>query len=194
MSTTDAMTALRRRYDERMNGAKSSEARKFASQGDTAFAAGDMVAAATAYRIAADLAKGDTELGRKAREAREKADVLLRETYMRQARYEEAHSQWVEASRSWGRVCKTSLNDANAHDRAAHALVKSAGDMHDAVKFALRACELDSGNAYYRVTLASCYSAAGLTLNARRELDTAAQLAPHDDTIQSMIKRVGEPA
>jgi hypothetical protein len=44
------------------------------------------------------------------------------------------------------------------------------------------------------VTLANCYSAAGLALNAKRELDTAAQLAPHDDTIQSMIKRAAQPA
>ena len=42
-----------------------------------------------------------------------------------------------------------------------------------------------------RVTLANVYLAAGLALNARRELETAAQLAPQDDTIRAMMNRLG---
>jgi hypothetical protein len=38
------------------------------------------------------------------------------------------------------------------------------------------------------------YLAAGMVLNAQRELETAAQLAPHDDNIQAMMKRVGKLA
>jgi hypothetical protein len=44
------------------------------------------------------------------------------------------------------------------------------------------------------VTLANVYVAAGLGLNARRELETAAQLAPHDGNIQALLKRVGKSA
>jgi Flp pilus assembly protein TadD len=193
MSTDDAVAALKRRYEQRMERAKTSEARKYASQAEAALASNDLVGAANAFRIAANLSKDDAELERKAREARQKADQLLRETYTRQAKYEEGQNQWPEASRSWCRVCRASPDDGPAHERAAHALVKAAGDLHDAVKLGQRACELEPANAYYRVTLASCYSAAGLTLNARRELDTAAQLAPHDDTLQSMIKRAAAP-
>ncbi len=194
MQPADAVNALRRRYEERMERAKQSEARKFSTQATAALTSNDLVAAANAFRIAANLTPDDAELAGKAREARLKADALLGETYTRQARYEETHDQWPEAARSWARVCKVGLNDANAHERAAHAIVKAGGDLHDGARFAQRACELEPRNPLYRVTLASCYSAAGLTLNARRELDTAAQLAPHDDTIQSMIRRVGQPA
>jgi curved DNA-binding protein CbpA len=194
MAASDAVNALRRRYEERMERAKQSEARKFAVQAEVAAKAGDLVAAANAFRIAANLTKSDTELEKRAQEARLKADGLLSETYTRQARYEESHDQWPEAARSWGRVCRANPKDANAHERAAHAIVKTSGDLHDAARAALRACELEPRNALFRITLASCYSAAGLVLNARRELDTAAQLAPHDDTIQAMIKRVGHPA
>jgi curved DNA-binding protein CbpA len=194
MATADAVSALKRRYEERVAGAKASEARKFAGQAETALAAGDVVASSTAFRIAANLTPDDEVLAQKAQSAKARADVLLSETYTKQARYEETHGQWSEAARSWARVCKVNPNDANAHERAAHAVLKASADLHDGARFAQRACELDPKNPFYRVTLANCYAAAGLTLNARRELDTAAQLAPHDGNIQAMIKRVGLPA
>jgi hypothetical protein len=36
------------------------------------------------------------------------------------------------------------------------------------------------------------YVAAGLTLTARRELETAAQLAPHDATIDALFRRIAK--
>jgi curved DNA-binding protein CbpA len=194
MPTADAMTALKRRYEERVAGAKASESRKFARQAEAALTAGDLVASANAFRIAASLTPEDVELTQKARGAKVKADLLLSETYTKQGRYEETHGQWPEAARSWARVCKVCPNDANAHERAANAVVKAGGDLHDGARFAQRACEIDPKNPLYRITLATCYAAAGLGLNARRELDTATQLAPHDDNIQGMIRRVGQPA
>jgi curved DNA-binding protein CbpA len=194
MQASEAVQALRRRYEERMQRAKAREAAKFATQAEAALATGDSVAAANAFRIAANLNATDTELERKASEARVKADSLLADTYTRQARYEETQGHWSEAERSWGRVCKAAPTNAIAHERAANAGFKANGDLHAAVRLGLRACELEPKNALFRITLATCYSAAGMTLNARRELDTAAQLAPQDGTIQNMIKRVGPSA
>jgi curved DNA-binding protein CbpA len=194
MQASDAVMALRRRYEDRMKQAKAREAAKFATQAEAALASGDSVAAANAFRIAANLKTGDAELERKASEARVKADALLADTYMRQARYEETQGNWTEAERSWGRVCKAAPDNAIAHERAANAAFKANGNLQVGVRFGQRACELEPKNALYRITLASCYSAAGMTLNARRELDTAAQLAPQDDTIKNMIKRVGHSA
>ena len=190
MQTADAMDALRRRYEERVRLVRAGEARKYARQADTALAAGELVSAATAFRIAANLATDDADLERKAQESRVKADALLSDTYTRQARYEETHDQWGDAARSWARVCKVSPDDGNAHERASHAILKSGGDLHDAVRLSKRACELQPANPFFRVTLATGYAAAGLILNARRELDTAAQLAPQDVTIQAMIRTV----
>jgi hypothetical protein len=42
------------------------------------------------------------------------------------------------------------------------------------------------------MTLANIYLAAGLTLNARRELEAAALLAPQDDSIQAILRRLGK--
>ncbi len=156
LPAVDAVNALRRRYEERMAKAKVREALKFATQAESALASGDSVAAANAYRIAANLDTKDVDLERKAAEARVKADALLAETYMRQGRYEETQGQWPEAARSWARVCKASPNNPIAHERAANAAFKATGDLHAAVRFGQRACELKPKNALFRIQLASC--------------------------------------
>lgn len=191
-STSDAMEALRRRYEERVERAKSVQARKYVAEGEAALAKGDAVAAANAFRVAHSLLPDDPDLALKSTDAQTQADKILSETYARQAHYEEKSGQWAEAARSWGRVCRTRPDDAKAHERAANALVKSDGDLHEASRLAQRACTLEPKNPYFRLTLANLYLAAGLALNARRELETAAQLAPHDVTIHATLKRVGK--
>ena len=87
MSTADAVASLKRRYEERLLRARASESRKFAGQGETAAAAGDHVTAANMLRIAANLAPDDASLQTRSKMASEKADVLLRETYTKQAQF-----------------------------------------------------------------------------------------------------------
>jgi curved DNA-binding protein CbpA len=190
-TVADAMDALRRRYEERVSRAKVTQARKYVANGEAAVAKGDTVAAANAFRVAASLAPSDPDVERRAEEAQAKANAVLSETYTRQAEYEEKTGRWIEAARSWTRVCKARPDDAAAHERAANSLVKAGGDLHEAARLADRACALAPKVARYRVALANVYLAAGLVLNARRELDAAGQLAPHDDTIVAMMKRLG---
>ena len=188
------MATLRRRYEERKTVAKATQARSYIAKGQEALAAGDAVSAANQFRVAVSLKPDDPELDRVAREAQAKAEEVLATTYEKQATYEEKTAQWPEAARSWVRVCRARPDDTNAHDRAANALVKAGGDLHEAARLAQRACTLDPGTTAFRVTLANVYLAAGLSLNARRELETAAQQAPQDGTIQAMLKRVGKSA
>jgi curved DNA-binding protein CbpA len=191
-SASDAMASLRRRYEERKNLAKETQARAYTAKGQAALAANDPVSAANAFRVALSLRPDDPELERLARDTQAKADEMLASTYENQAKYEEQNSQWTEAARSWVRVCRVRPNDARAHERGANAIVKAGGDLHEAGRLAQRACTLDAGNTTFRVTLANVYLAAGLALNARRELETAAQQSPQDGTIQAMLKRVGK--
>ncbi len=188
-----AMDDLRRRYEERVVQAKAVQARTYAEKGASAIAAGDFVAAASSLRIASSLAPADVEIARMAKEAQAKADVLLGQTYSQQAEYEERNGHWAEAARSWTRVCRARANDARAHEHAANAIVKAAGDLHEAARLGRRACEIDPTHVAARLTLANVYSTAGLDLNARRELDAAARLAPSDGSIQEMIKKLGQP-
>jgi curved DNA-binding protein CbpA len=190
MSAAEAMGALRRRYEERVAQAKASEARKYATNARAALAAGDALGAATGYRVAMQLAPDDADLAREAQAAQAKADVVLGETYTKQAEYEERSGQWPEAARSWARVCKARPNDVHAHERGGHALLMAGTDLHEAARLMKRACELEPGKTGARVILAKIYLAAGLELAAKRELETAAQLAPQDDTIRSMLKKL----
>jgi curved DNA-binding protein CbpA len=186
-----AMDALRRRYEERVDRAKAAQAGKYIATAEAALARGDSVAAATAYRVALTLSPDDAELERVAHEAQIKADAVLGETYARQGAYEAKTGQWVEAARSWARVCAARPTDADAHAHAANAIVKANGNLHEASRLAERACTIEPKRSRHRVTLANVYLAAGLGLNARRELETAAQLDPQDGNIQAMMKRMG---
>jgi tetratricopeptide (TPR) repeat protein len=188
------MDALRRRYEERISQARVVQARKYVSNAEAALASNDPVAAANALRVAQSLVPEDSDVAKKAAQAQAKADEILWETYTRQARYEEKNGQWPDAARSWSRVCRLRPDDAAAHERAANALAKAERELHEASRLAQRACSLEPKNATYRVTLAKVFLAAGLTLNARRELETATQLAPHDGTIPAMLKRIGKSA
>jgi len=193
-SPADGMASLRRRYEERRSVAQASQARKYVMNAEAALAAGDPVAATNAFRVAMTLTPDDPEIARRVRETQGRADAILADTYTRQAGYEEKSGQWADAARSWARVCKGRPDDFAAHERAATAIVQSGGDLHEAARLAQRACLLNPASAALRATLASVYLAAGLTRNARRELETAAQLAPHDGTIQAMLVRVGKSA
>lgn len=174
--------------------AQAAQARKYMASAESAMATGDAVAASNAFRVALTLAPDEPGLVKRATEAQTRADSILAETYTRQASYEEKNDQWPDAARSWARVCRARPDDPMPHERAANAVVKAGGDLHEASRLAQRACTLDAESASFRTTLASVYLAAGLTRNARRELETAAQLAPHDGTIQAMLKRVGKSA
>ncbi|MDP9037320.1 MAG: DnaJ domain-containing protein, partial [Myxococcota bacterium] len=154
LTAGDAMNALRRRYEERASLAKLAQARKYMANGEAALASGDTIAAANAFRVALNLSPGDPELEALARDAQQRADDLLSETYVRQALYEDKNGQWDGAARSWTRACKMRPNDAHPHERAAHAILKTNGDLHEASRLAQHACKLEPKNARYRVTLA----------------------------------------
>lgn len=192
MSTAEAMEALKRRYEERVASGRESQAKRYIANAEMALASSDVVAAASALKVAANLRPHDKDLAQRAREAQEKASAVLCEVYTRQATYEEKNGQWAEAARSWEQVCKAKPDDARAHERAAAMMIQADGDLHEAVRIAQVACEIDAHDVKNRITLATAYHAAGLALNARRELEAAALLSPGDDTIAAMLKRLGK--
>ena len=62
-------------------------------------------------------------------------------------------------------------------------------NLHEAAQLAQKAIALAPNKAACHVTLSQVYAAAGLDLNARRELETAARLAPENATIQALLAR-----
>ncbi|HEY2514224.1 MAG TPA: DnaJ domain-containing protein [Polyangiaceae bacterium] len=188
----DAVDALKRRYEEKVSLARGSQARKYAESGLAAKEKGDVVGAANALNVALSFDPENAELKAAHAEAQRAADQILADQYLKQAEYEERSERWADAARSWQRVARAREGDARAHDRGAHCLVKADGNLHEAAALGQRAVQLAPKNAHYRLTLANVYLAAGLALNAKRELDAAAQLAPDDPHVTALLKRIAK--
>ena len=151
-----------------------------------------MVAAANALRVAIGFDPENAELKAVQEEAQRAADGILVEQYLKQAEYEERSERWVDAGRSWTRVARTHPSDAKAHERAAHCVLKGNGNLHEAAAMGQRAVQLEPKNPAFRRTLANVYLSAGLSLNARRELEAALQLAPSDAATAALLKRIAK--
>jgi curved DNA-binding protein CbpA len=182
--------ALRRHYEERLGAVRDRLSRDHIQTARDSAANGDWVGATTAYRLALHVSPNDADIRKELQEAQGKAGAILGEQYKKQAHYEEKAQDWAAAAKSWARAAKALGSDPDAHERAANALRLSDGNLHEAAQHALKAIELNAQRPKYRVTLAEVYVAAGLPLNARRELEAAAQLAPDDGTIQALMKKV----
>jgi hypothetical protein len=182
--------ALRRHYEDRMTAARDRLAREHVASAREAIARGDWIAATAAFKLALSVAPNDAEIQRECQAAQEKANEFLGAQYKKQASYEEKNGDWVAAARSWVHAAKALPNDADAHERAAHALVKAEGNLHEAAQLGQRAITLCPQNGKLHATLAEVYLAAGLILNAKREAETAARLLPDDASIQTLLKKV----
>jgi tetratricopeptide (TPR) repeat protein len=112
----------------------------------------------------------------------------LAENYEKQAAYEEKTNNWQAAAKSWMRVSDGRPEDATSARRAAEAMLKASFDLHRAQKYAQKAVNLDGRNVQNLTVLARVYLAAGLKLNALRELERAAQLAPKDEMVNNLLR------
>ncbi len=189
---SDGGDGLRRRYEDRVALARKAQADKYVALAREAESKNDLVGAAAAYRVTLGFLQEGDPLRASAQAGIAKADSILADTYLRQATYEERSEHWPDAAKSWQRVAKGRPDDGHAHERAAHAMAKARMDLHAAAQYAKRAIEIDPQNADYKITLAAVFIEAGLGLNARRELEAAAQLSPRNATIQALLKTVNK--
>lgn len=191
-STQDAMDALKRRYEDRIDNATQAQARRYVAAGEEALAKNDFVAASTAFSIATSFAPDDAALAIRSQEAKNLADRFLCESYLKQAQYEERQGHWSEAAKSWLKVARVK-NDATSHERAANALWRSAdGDLHEAAEQAKKAITLQPDRIENHITLVEIYTKAGLTVSARRAAEAASQLDPKHAGLQAVLKRIGK--
>lgn len=112
----------------------------------------------------------------------------LADNYEKQACYEEKTGNWAAAANSWARVADGRPESDEAARYTAEALVKASGDLHKAQKYAQRAVDIDGKSVTNLVCLARVYLAAGLKLNAQRELEKAAKLDPDDEMVKNLIR------
>jgi Flp pilus assembly protein TadD len=114
----------------------------------------------------------------------------LAANYAEQAQYEERHQKWAAAAVSWQKVVDGRPNEASCHWRCAKALLESSGDTKQAVRLAQRAVDLEPNNVFAIRTLGRAFMAAGMTLNAKRELERAVALDPRDEATKALLKEL----
>ncbi|MFO0735883.1 MAG: DnaJ domain-containing protein [Labilithrix sp.] len=189
-NSQDAIDALKRRYEQRIEHATQAHAQRYVQSAEDALAKNDLVSAATSLSIASKFAPEDTELATRAKEVKERADKTLCESYLKQAQYEEKQRHWNEAARSWLKVAKIK-DDATSHERAANALLRSDDpDLREAAEHAKRAISLAPNDVGNHVTLIEIYIVAGLSTSAKRAAEAAYTLDPKDERLLALIKRI----
>lgn len=160
---------------------------KHVADAKQAEAEGDLVAASNSLRLAIALVPDRADIASEyERVSRELASTLA-ETYAKQAQYEERMNRWGEAALSWAKVCDGRPDDGHAHRRAAAALVEAGSGLSKAKQYAQRAVDLLPEDARARKTLGRVFFAAGMTLNAKRELEIAAKLDPSDEMVKNLL-------
>jgi tetratricopeptide (TPR) repeat protein len=184
--------ALRRHYERKVSAIREHMAKEHVAVAEKAVASKDWVAATNAYRMALQVNPDDPDLRRALDDAQFEANLVLAEAYRKQASYEEKSEKLVEAARSWQRVAKAMPDDAPAHARAASCLLRANTDLRTAATLAQKAIALAPEAVKFRLILAEVYLAAGLTLNAKRELEAAARLAPDDANIEALLKKAAK--
>jgi curved DNA-binding protein CbpA len=186
----DAVDALRRRYEERIDNATANQARKYVKAAEDALSKNDVVAAASSLHIATKFAPEDSGLAMRYQEVRNQADVLLCESYGKQALYEERGHHWPEAARNWQKVAKIKVTDAHAHERAAYCLFMAVnGDLHQAAEHAKVAVAAEPAVIGHHVTMAEIYLKAGKTASAKRAAETGLALDPKNVVLLGIVKK-----
>jgi curved DNA-binding protein CbpA len=151
----------------------------------------DAVGAANAYRLAASHSPDDERIQVLLREWSAKAVIAQAEQNLQNGSVAAAQGRWSEAAQFFTKAASGRPDDPVVLAKAAHALVQSGGDLHLAAELARRAVSLCGGEARYRITLAEVYLAAGLGLNARRELAEAARIEPANPKVKELLKGIG---
>ncbi|HLV68879.1 MAG TPA: DnaJ domain-containing protein [Polyangiaceae bacterium] len=184
-----ALLELKRRHEHRVLEARRDKAREYARRADDALAGRDLVEAVNALRIAAQLAPHDEALKQRLSEIETSAAAELAARYIEQARYEERENRHLDAVRSYSRAL-AGAPSPELHDRVAHCLIAAGAEPRRAVEHARLAVHGSPNTAAFRVTLARAYLLANLTESALGELERARALAPEDDTIRALIRRL----
>jgi tetratricopeptide (TPR) repeat protein len=150
--------------------------------------AGDALSAATQLQLALAIEPNNAQLLSEYERVSKVVARSLADNYEKQAAYEEKTNNWQAAAKSWMRVSDGRPEEAEPARRAAEAMLKARFDLHRAQKYAQKAVSLDGKNVQNLTVLARVYLAAGLKLNAVRELERAAQLAPKDEMVNNLLR------
>jgi len=164
--------------------------RSYLDQATRGFEAGDFKLAARLLDLLDALEWNRPDLRTSFEELERKVYGALAGNYEQQANYEVKQQKWKQAARSWLKVCRGRPNDPQCHRAAAEALLAQKADLRKAKDLAQRAVDLAPKDAKARRVLGHVFLEAGMHLNARRELEVAAQLNRGDSETKVLLSRI----
>jgi len=185
-----AREALRRMVISHQIEQHRSQSNRFLEMAQECIAKDDPVGAANAYRLALNNDRSNETLQGLVQEWGARAAAVQAEQHIKLGMAEAAQGRWPEAARFYVKAATGRPDDPDVLDRAAQALLQAKGDLHLAADLSRRAVAL-RGGVRFRITLAEVYLAAGLALNARRELAEAARLEPENSKVKTLLKSLG---
>jgi len=184
-----AAQELKRMREASIDQGRRSQVRRYIESAEAALK-DNPAAAANAYRLALTIEPNNPEIIHAHEQASQLAAVALAGGYLKQAEYEARSGHWREAARSYSRAAAGMPNDPAVLHNAAYALLKAGSDFRMAGDFAKRAVAAAPKGVEARITLIEVYIAAAMPLAARRELEAARELAPRDDRLNELVKRL----
>lgn len=183
-----AAAALKRRYEDGVEFARRTQARRLIDEAMAASDRGDVLAAANNYRLAVRYTDDPTVV-EAAEIASQRAKDLMADTYLKQAKYEEQSHKFGAAALSYAKAAEGRPEDAQLCADAARCLKTEGRDLHKAARYAQLAVQKNPSHAPFRVTLGAIYLDAGLFLRARSELEQATKLDPNHREAKELLAR-----
>lgn len=170
---------------------RKSRAKSFFEAGMAAFHASRWLEAAASVRLAIAFDPANQSYKESFAGVQRKASEQRGQQLLREAEHALEMRDPKDALRLYEEALLHRPHDPDGNYQAARLAWLLGEDLRRAKDYAARACELVPENALYRRTLGQIYRAAGLSANARRELEAALRIDPKDATARAELRELG---
>jgi len=167
------------------------KAKSFFECGMAAFQAGHWAEAAASVRLAIAFDPANQAYKESFGAVQRKASEERGNQLVHKAQHALELRDHQEALRFYEEALLHRPHDPEANYEAARLVLMLGEDLKRAKDYAARACELVPENVAYRRTLGQIYRAAGLVVNARRELEAALRIDPKDGVARAELRALG---
>jgi curved DNA-binding protein CbpA len=180
----------RKRRPSRVTGAlftRVKKAQQFYAQAKQQLERGQYLAAAASLKLAVSFNPEEPEYRQAYERASSKARELTAETHFKRGMMEESVGRFDAAAESFVQAAQQEPTKAVYLQKAAEASLWS-GHLIKAKDYATRAVQVDPGSVDIRIVAAKVFKAAGLKLNARRELQEALKIEPGNVEVKELLR------
>ncbi len=175
---------------ERMRKERKQRAKRLFEAGMAAFVAERWLEAAGGVRLAIAFDPWNAVYKEQFADVQRKAHEESARKLMREAENALDLRDFPTALRAFEEALQYRPGDVALLRRAAQLAVQTGGDLHQAKEWALEAVEFEPSDAGGHRLLGQVYQAAGLTANARRELELALQLDPGNVEVRAELREL----